>query len=57
MSEICPSDGESWKTTVPLCLAFFVVDLLKKHKEPFACIKILKVRPTPQVLRIIKQIK
>ena len=30
MSEIRPSDGDLWKATVPLCLAFFVVDLLKR---------------------------
>ena len=30
MSKIRPSDGDSWKATVPLCLALFVVDLLKR---------------------------
>ena len=42
MSEIRPGDGDPWKATVPLCLAFFVVDLLKRLVIKISQTRIIK---------------
>ena len=52
MSEIRPSDGDSWQTTVLLCLAFFVVDLLKR-----LLIKILQTRNIKNLLHVQKSLE